>query len=229
MATGTIPLKQHYTHDELKAIWIAGGGNPDLADLMAYVAEAESGGRANVRNSIGATGLWQIYNGPNTDPALKDPILNAKAAVKKLETQGLDAWVSSKNTWARKVNPDDVAKTAGKGGPLGGLAALGNVGDAVDAVGKAVTSPIDAVKGAVEPLRDIGQFFVGLAELILTPEGWRRILKVILGGTILLFGLSQLTKAMNGPRPIRAAARAGTRATAAVATRGGSEVAKAAA
>lgn len=82
-----------YTKDGLMRLWIAAGGPRDKADQAAAIALAESNqGDPNARNSIGATGLWQIYNGPNTSMSLKDPWKNAQAAVAKykasLKTKG---------------------------------------------------------------------------------------------------------------------------------------------
>jgi hypothetical protein len=216
MATRTmsIPLKDQYSHAELKEIWIAAGGNPEIADLMADIAMSESSGQRRAKSSVGAKGLWQIYFGNGRGGSV-DPLANAKQAIKKLETQGLQAWVSSRSKWANEAPPDQIAKATGKGGPLGAFATLGGqlgkAPDAIagipDAIADAATSPLDAIKGALEPLRDMGQFFFGLTELLLTPEGTRRLAKIFVGGFILLFGLMQLAKVMGGPRPGRAVSR----------------------
>jgi hypothetical protein len=70
------------------ALWIQAGGSRATANIAAAIAMAESGGESTARNSIGATGLWQIYNGPNTSLALKDPVANARAAVAKWKAAG---------------------------------------------------------------------------------------------------------------------------------------------
>jgi hypothetical protein len=79
----------------------AGMPNPVL---MAHIAEAESGGRVGVVNSIGATGLWQIYNHPDL-VAKYGPMTNAwnnaLAARDLLRTQGLGAWAASQSVWGR--------------------------------------------------------------------------------------------------------------------------------
>ena len=53
------------------------------------IALAESGGNTDVTNSIGATGLWQIYDGPgmsaSREAQLRDPVQNAKEAFAKYQ------------------------------------------------------------------------------------------------------------------------------------------------
>lgn len=72
------------TIDELKALWIQAGGNPQNAGIAAAFAMAESGGNANAknvnRNGSEDRGYWQI----NTIHGAKssfDPLANARAAV----------------------------------------------------------------------------------------------------------------------------------------------------
>lgn len=101
-STSTVPF------EGLQQLWVQAGGDPKLAPLMAHIAQAESGGRAGIINSIGATGLWQIYNGRNTDPGLVDPMRNARAAVQKYKTQGLGAWKASQGTWGKYVGSSET-------------------------------------------------------------------------------------------------------------------------
>lgn len=75
-------------------LWIRAGGPRDKAGLMASIALAESGGRPGIVNSIGATGLWQIHPGGSQ---YKDPLTNARTAVEKYKTQGLQAWEAYTN------------------------------------------------------------------------------------------------------------------------------------
>lgn len=82
---------------ELKNLWRKvnpGTGDPNL---MAAIALAESGGRPDVTNAIGARGLWQII--PSTADAfdldynrLTDSTYNAFGAGKIFKGQGLKAW-----------------------------------------------------------------------------------------------------------------------------------------
>lgn len=71
----------------------AGWSGADAVTATA-LALAESGGQTNVINGIGATGLWQIYNGVYPSDSIaqqySDPLTNARAAYAK--------WAASKNT-----------------------------------------------------------------------------------------------------------------------------------
>lgn len=89
---------------DIAQLWIDNGGPPGLANTMAAIAMAESGGNAaSVQKgqpyATTGWGLWQITPGnsyPNlgTDKALLDPNTNAKAAVAKFKSQGLGAWTT---------------------------------------------------------------------------------------------------------------------------------------
>lgn len=84
-----------YNKAQLAALWMQAGGDPSVANTAAAIALAESAGNANARNSIGATGLWQIYNGPGTSLSLKNPELNAEAAVAKYTAaHGFTPWTT---------------------------------------------------------------------------------------------------------------------------------------
>lgn len=204
-----------YSPLDRKLLWIRNGGPAKYANAMAIVSVFENrSGDPTVVNSIGATGLWQIYNGPNTDTErLKNPDANARAAVKKFRDAkraggtGFEPWVSSKGGWGPlvdektgKVN-EDAARSAGiEFGKsfLEGIAS-GPLGDAINT----------AIK-PLEPLAAVGELALGLTELLLTPEGWRRLLKVIIGGVVLLWALNQLSKSMFDVNPARGARRAAT-------------------
>jgi hypothetical protein len=87
---GTLRMRQ------LANLWIQAGGPPGIAHLMAAIAMAESGGKAGIVNSIGASGLWQIYGLPFPGNPL-NPFTNAKMAVAKYHSQGLQAWEAYTN------------------------------------------------------------------------------------------------------------------------------------
>lgn len=80
--------KTKFTKSDLMKLWVNAGGDASVANEAAAIALAESGGNAGARNKIGATGLWQIYNGKNTSMGLKDPVANARAAVQKYNAAG---------------------------------------------------------------------------------------------------------------------------------------------
>lgn len=85
---------------ELEGLWIAAGGAPEMAEVMAAIALAESGGNPNALNPTDnngtqtSWGLWQISNGTHNEPVpnILDPFVNAQQAVAKVASQGLHAW-----------------------------------------------------------------------------------------------------------------------------------------
>lgn len=68
-----------------------------------------------------------------------------------------------------------------------------------------LSNPLGAVGDAVQ---GIVQFFIGLGELILTPEGWLRLGKMLFGVIALLTGMSILIRETSGVNVGRAAAKA---------------------
>jgi cell wall-associated NlpC family hydrolase len=77
--------------NQLGQLWIAAGGPPNMAHLMAAIAMAESGGRAMAHNPSGAAGLWQILGLPFPGNPYNE-FTNARMAVAKWRSQGLGAW-----------------------------------------------------------------------------------------------------------------------------------------
>jgi cell wall-associated NlpC family hydrolase len=85
-----------YTYRQLESLWLSAGGRRSMAPVMAAIAEAESGGNPDAANPSGATGLWQILGAvkPADQSKLTSPNVNAREAVLKLNSQGLDAWTT---------------------------------------------------------------------------------------------------------------------------------------
>ncbi len=89
-----------YTFAQLEGLWIQAGGSRALAPIMAAIALAESSGNPNAKNATDnggrqtSWGLWQISDGTHNEPApnILDPLVNAQQAVKKYQSQGLNAW-----------------------------------------------------------------------------------------------------------------------------------------
>src|SRR5215469_5946255 len=114
---GFIPLTPSggSSSNSLRDLWIQAGGSPALANTMAAIAMAESGGDIGATNaSSGAAGLWQILPSahPQYDVArLKsDPLYNAQAAVAVEKSQGLRAWEAYTNGSYRQFlgKPDRI-------------------------------------------------------------------------------------------------------------------------
>lgn len=88
-------------YNTLGKLWTDNGGPAKLANLMAAIALAESGGQVDAKhtNDDGSVdyGLWQINSAHKAyDPQrlLDDPNYNAKAAVAVYKSQGLGAWTT---------------------------------------------------------------------------------------------------------------------------------------
>jgi TP901 family phage tail tape measure protein len=77
-----------------------------LPPIFDWIALAESTDRPGIVNSIGATGLWQIYNHPDLVARfgpMTDPWNNARAAKVLYDQSGLSPWVSSRGAWGRHL------------------------------------------------------------------------------------------------------------------------------
>lgn len=128
------------SYEQLQRLWIAAGGRPQDAPLMAAIALAESGGVPGSLNDNPATGdyssgLWQInyYGNLRADRTpkygspedVKDPLKNAKAAVNLLggNLTGLGNWqgdaaykaydaggASGLNSWLAQYNASLTVK-----------------------------------------------------------------------------------------------------------------------
>lgn len=207
------------------------GGDKKWAIPMALVAWAESGGQSRCVNQIKATGLWQIYNGPNTDTrALQNPNTNAKAAIAKFKAGKLQPWVSSKGAWGNWISDTGEIKP-------GGLSELKNLGIDLDKIDlsrslslggpggdlldKAVDSVKNPIESLIEPIQDIANVFIQVGDFLIHP---RRLLKLVVGGVLLLWGLGKLSGSLGGPKPRRIARAASNAVPAGKAT---SAVAKA--
>lgn len=115
-----------YGFEQLRHLWISAGGPSRVADKMAAISLAESGGGKNPLGdhyaSQGYTswGLWQIHTrnasaclvntAPDMHPydevrLVTDPMYNAHAAVAVYHSQGLGAWSTYQNGAYRKFLP----------------------------------------------------------------------------------------------------------------------------
>lgn len=96
-------------------------GLPKIFDNIAF---AESGNNESVINSIGATGLWQIYGHPDLVARfgpMTNPWANAQAAKVLYDQGGLAPWVSSRPMWGKYLGQPGIMQG---GSPSGGSAAV---------------------------------------------------------------------------------------------------------
>ena len=116
----TGPTGQQFSYGQLEGLWIAQGGPPRLAPIMAAIAMAESGGRSNAQNPSGASGLWQILGNPFPGNPF-DPATNARMAVAKWKSQGLGAWVTYTSGAYQKYLKRGIAPVTPGGSATAGI------------------------------------------------------------------------------------------------------------
>ena len=179
------------SYGQLKALASSVGmSNPDV---MAAIAMAESGGDPKQRNPIppdNSYGLWQINMLGSMGPArrksfgiisnsqLYDPVTNAKAAKKILDSQGLKAWSTYTDGKYKKFMDgkslgDEALDFIGGVAGVGALEGLGDAGGAVIDTGSAIAEGVGVAMDA--------------GEWLSKPSNWVRILYVI-GGAVLVIG-----------------------------------------
>lgn len=181
--------------DTARAAHDAGFPDGELVTAVA-VAIAESGlnERATHRNSNGSVdyGLWQInsvHNFPEiTAGQWSDPKVNAQLALRVWHAQGWDAWSTHKPTdplgYGRYAGARPVAAAAVAAAGFTSAAASGVVGTPADVADSATGTAGDVLSGAAAIAR------APLAALawLERPDTWTRILKVFLGGGLVLAG-----------------------------------------
>lgn len=116
----------------LSQLWINAGGSPQLANTMAAIAMAESGGNPNAQNPSGASGLWQILMPANAGYVhgnVFDPFVNAQAAVAIEKAQGLNAWTTYTSGAYRQFLGSASRFEVNYGGPNGGRVRPGGTTD----------------------------------------------------------------------------------------------------
>lgn len=174
-----------YTYAELEGFWDKAGGDPNVAPIMAAIGEAESSGSNVIQKgqpySTTGWGIWQITPGNSepsigTDNALLNPLTNARAAVAKYKSQGLNAWSTyTSGAYKQYYNSGVAPVTNGSG------VSDASYGNAVP-VGSNLGS--DFVSGLVSGL--------GLSDLKDLAE---RAGLIIFGGILLVIGIIKFSGA----------------------------------
>lgn len=187
-----------YSVAQMAAIAKNAGFSDKTALIMGGIAMAESSGNPMAHNTNAATGdnsygLWQINMlgdmgpsrrksfGISSNSELFNPAVNAKAAYKIYQSQGLNAWSTYKNG-AYKQHLSGVSQ------------ADYELLDPLDIFpGDQGTIPSDIVPGVSE-LEAISEATVKTAQWISTPSNWVRVLYVIGGGVVIIAGVAYLAK-----------------------------------
>jgi len=203
----------HYDYAQIKQLWINNGGNPKLADTMAAIALAETGGTGytcslndNANTGDYSVGLWQInyfgglrgertarYGSPES--LRSNPSAQAKAAIDLAQGgKGLHNWTTyTSNRYTIYLG------SGGKGAGVIGAAgsAVGGAESAVSGAGSAVggfissLNPISGIEGAI---KDLAMKFV--YSLAIIGGGLLVLVGIILVGAEL--GIEQATSSKGG-------------------------------
>lgn len=216
-------------------LWITQGGNPAKADEASAVVMAESGGDTTIYNGVCCTGGYQFHWNTLDKKCAENPVCATRAAIKNSNngrdwgkweahtngnyTQYLGGSGLGKRRTSKRKAKAELASFGGDflegfqdsmPGPLGPLGDLGSEGlGLLGKAGEAVDIPV--VSDLTQSLARISAFFVGLGELMLTPQGWLRLGKVIGGLFLLLWGLRIIIREATGTDPVGAAKRTATK------------------
>lgn len=224
-----------YSQKKIALLWISEGGDPHKADEASAISMAESSGDTKAGNSC-CHGLWQlnVEVGVSTIRCATNPVCSTRKAI-SLSKSGQDwtPWEAFTNGAYRqflgKSGVGDGTKFAGKNRlvdapfhlPLPGPLDPGNIWEEAEGVGGAVgglfgggSGGLTGKAGEIEGgIRGVAAFFVGLGELILTPEGWLRLAKLLGGMYLLLKGLNLVIRESTGTDIAGSAKKAAETAT----------------
>ena len=195
----------------LANLWIQAGGSPHLANLMAAIALAESGGQVGQKggpnnNGTYDYGLWQINSSHSQfdqNRLLSDPLYNAQAAVSVYKSQGLTAW-STYNSGAYKTflsqgssaAPNYGGDSGGRVRPGGETSGSGS-GTVLDASlfdpGSIDLNPFDLWKNIIGSIHSVSDF-LQLISWIALPVNWLRAVEFLTGILLMGFGIMDTIK-----------------------------------
>lgn len=162
---------------------------------------------ASSPNPSGGTnwGGWQIDDRSHPD-CPKDCATDPIRATEKVAgwSKNFTDW----SIWACKPHPTPADHRAAR-------QAIRDAGGSIDKAleGGATLSdlnPAAAIEQLAQVVEAIAQFFQGLGELILTPEGWVTIAKLVGGAALIAAGTNQLAKQTLGVDPLGTAGRVTT-------------------
>lgn len=226
--------------------YVRGGGFTGTdAFVMTAIVMAESGGDTDAVNPGGTgVGLFQINpkaHGQDWNLRGKDPAASAAFAYSLYQGRGGTTSAHKFDDWEAFTNGAYKSKLLDVAAGLDDRSFLqrvqdfpstawndvtGAAGDLVDGV-TGVLDPIEKVAGA---LGDIAKFPLAIYNWITDRDNVFRVVKVVVGGTVLLVGLNMLGKPIT--EPVKAAKDAtlgkAKKAALAAATGGGSKAAGAA-
>lgn len=178
---------------EWAGLWISQGGDPPKALIASAIVMAESGGRTKIYNGICCWGGYQFNTNTLDKKCAVDPVCATQAAI-RISDNGKDwsKWETFTNgNYQQYMSPKwkgNLEDTVGNLQDMKDFSPLGIKGVSLD-------DPLEALK-------NIAAFFTGLGELLLTPEGWARLAKLIGGAILVLWGLRVVIKESTGTDPV---------------------------
>lgn len=204
----------------------AGEDTKFLAEGIAVVTCESHGDRTATSPNPESGGtnrsIWQIDDGSHSisNACALDNLCATRKALGIHATSGWAPWACAPS----EVTPDQLKAAADgmamfRAGDLGaGAAGIENapiIGGAIDTAKDAINAVPDAIGALAGVLERIARFFVGLGELLLTPEGWLRIGKLLGGAILVLWALNAFAKqglGVDATRGIKRVAFAGRNA-----------------
>lgn len=199
---------------EVGVVMLATGWGEDLGRLVEGMAvvDCESGGQRHATShnpGSGGTnrGIFQVDDGshPITARCALDNFCSSRVAHTAWSASGWSIWACDTNPGDRAGAMVDAADALKwwREGSRGNTTVAGKVQDALGSF-----DPLEPLAAVAKVLGDIARFFVGLGELLLTPEGWLRLGKIVGGSILVLWGLSMFMKVGLGVNASRGTARA---------------------
>lgn len=230
---------------KIALLWISEGGDPARADEASAVSMAESGGDTRAGNSC-CHGMYQfnVEVGITSMRCALSPVCATRKAISMSKNgQDWSAWEAYTNGSYRQylgksgVGNGSKAKAVDFKTPLGTIPAPGpnfdftnplgplspvNPLEGIPSVqnpfgGSSLSNPLGGIEALAKSVNNISAFFVGLGELILTPEGWVRTAKLGGGSILILWGLRVVIRESTGSDPVKTVTKA-AEAAAVVAT-----------
>lgn len=222
---------------KIALLWISEGGNPHTADLASAVSMAESGGDTKAGNSC-CHGMYQfnVEVGVTSMQCALSPVCATRKAISMSKNgQDWSAWEAYTNGAYRqflgKSGVGDGTKFVDLKTPFGTVPAPGpnldftnplgplnpiNPFDGLPSIqnpfgGASLSNPLGGIEALAKSVNNIAAFFVGFGELILTPEGWLRLAKLLGGGYLLFKGLNIIIRESTGTDPVKAATKTATK------------------
>lgn len=192
------------TPDQIARYALGAGFGISDGTTATAIALAESGGDADshyVTSKEDSRGLWQINVMAHPQYAnqnLYDPATDAKAAFAVYKSSGWKAWT----TYGGARYYAFLAPASA------GMAVAKSLGGLVDPIDNGVGSIIGGAADAAGTVLDGAQAVGGFLQDIENPQTWLRVLKVLVGGVLVVVGVGMVLRPIVQPVAQKTAATA---------------------